>query len=114
MKLNLSTLSAALALSTLTTRTLVALKKHWRQMRGAARVLTDAKNSVLVSQPAGNPKRLEVSFSVPETRQGDVVDGIARQFWHWMEDYSDSSIGFESERQRNRRSRGSSRRDACR
>jgi hypothetical protein len=114
MKLNLSTLSAALALSTLTTRTLVALKKHWRQMRGAARVLTDAKNSVLVSQPVGNPKRLEVSFSVPKARQADVVDGIARQFWHWMEDYSDSSIGFESERQRNRRSRGSSRRDACR
>ena len=73
MKLNLSTLSAALALSTLTTRTLVALKKHWRQMRGAARVLTDAKNSVLVSQPAGNPKRLEVSFSVPKAR-GRVPD----------------------------------------
>ena len=86
--------------------TVPALKKHWGQMRGAARVLTDAKNSVQVSQPAGYPKRLKVSFSVPKARQADVVDGIARQFWHWMEDYSDSSIGFESERQRNRHPRG--------
>src|ERR1035441_7354778 len=77
--------------------TVPALKKHWRQMRKAARVLTDAKNSVQVSQPAGNPKRLAVSFSIPKARQADVVDGIARQFWHWIEDYSDSSIGFAPE-----------------
>ena len=66
-------------------------------MRGAMRVLADAKNSVLVSQPVGNPKRLAVSFSVPKARQADVVDGIARPFWHWIEDYSDSSIGFAPE-----------------
>src|ERR1035441_4006490 len=94
--------------------TVPALKKHWRQMRKAARVLTDARNSVQVSQPAGNPKRLMVSFSMPKARQADVVDGIARQFWHWMEDYSDSSIGFESERRRTRRPRKSSQRDSCR
>jgi hypothetical protein len=50
-------------------------------MRGTARVLTDAKNSVQVSQPAGNPKRLAVSFSVPKARQAGVVDHIARQFF---------------------------------
>ena len=77
--------------------TVPALKKHWRQMRGAATVLTDAKNSVQVSQPAGSPKRLVVSFSVPKARQADVVDGIARQFWYWTEDYGDSSIGFAPE-----------------
>jgi hypothetical protein len=84
-----------------------ALKKHWRQMRGAVRVLTDAKKSVQVSQSAGNPKRLTVSFSVPKARQADVVDHIARQFWHWIEDYSDSTIAFESEPRRTRRSRKS-------
>ena len=82
-----------------------ALKKHWRQMRGAAKVLTDAKNSVQVSQPVGNPKRLVVSFSVPKAHQADVVDGIARQFWYWIEDYGTSTIAFESEPRRTRRSR---------
>jgi hypothetical protein len=43
------------------------------------------------------PKGLEVSFSVPKARQADVVDGIARQFWYWIEDYRDSSIGFAPE-----------------
>jgi hypothetical protein len=38
------------------------------------------------------------SFSVPKARQADVVDGIARQFWHMIEDCSDSSIGFAPER----------------
>lgn len=85
--------------------TVPALEKHWQQMRGAARVLTDAKDSVQVSQPADNPKRLQVSFSVPKARQADVVDHIARQFWYWIEDYSDSSIGFSPEPRRTRRSR---------
>jgi hypothetical protein len=85
--------------------TVPALKKHWRQMRGAARGLTDAKKSVQVSQPAGDPKRLVVGFSVPKARQSDVVDGIARQFWYWIEDYGTSTIVFESEPRRTRRSR---------
>ena len=59
-----------------------ALKKHWRQMRGAALALTDAKDSVQVFQPAGQPRRLAVSLSVPKARQADVVDHIARQFWY--------------------------------
>ena len=64
-------------------------------MRGAGRVLTEAKNSVQASQPAGSPNRLALSFSVPKARQGDVVDHIARQFCYWIEDYGDCSIGFE-------------------
>ena len=44
--------------------TVPALKKHWRQMRGAREALTDARDSVQVSQAAGKPKRLEVSFSI--------------------------------------------------
>ena len=71
--------------------TIPALKKHWEQMRGAARFLNHAKTSVRVSQPPGNPKRLVVSFSVPKARQADVVDGIAHQFRHWMEDYGTST-----------------------
>lgn len=87
--------------------TVPALEKHWQQMRRAAVVVTDAADSVEVSQPAGNPKRLSVSFSVPTARQADVVDGIARQFWYSMEDYSDSSVGFEAEPRRPRRLRRS-------
>jgi hypothetical protein len=87
--------------------TVPALKKHWRQMRGAAGVLTDAKNSVQMFQPPGNPKRLAVSFSVPKARQADVVHGIARQFWCWIEDYGASTIAFESVPRRPRRSRKS-------
>jgi hypothetical protein len=87
--------------------TVSALKKHRRQMRMAASLLTDAKKSVRVSQPAGKPKRLKVSFSVPKARQADVVDHIARQFWYWIEDYGDISVGFEPELRRTRRSRKS-------
>jgi hypothetical protein len=56
----------------------------------------DSKSEV-VAAALSKPKRLMVSFSVPKARQADVVDGIARQFWHWIEDYSDSSIGFAPE-----------------
>ena len=90
--------------------TVPALKKHWRQMRGAARVLTDAKNSVQVSQSARRPKQLSVSFSVPKARQAEVVDGFALRFWSWMEDYGTCSISFESEPRRKRRSGKSLRR----
>jgi hypothetical protein len=87
--------------------TVSALKKHWRQMDGAARVLTDAKKSVRVSQPAGKPKQLTVSFSVPKARQADVGDHIARQFWYWIENYGNVSVCFEPERRRTRRLRKS-------
>jgi hypothetical protein len=56
----------------------------------------DSKSEV-VAAALRKPKRLVVSFRVPKARQADVVDGIARQFWHWIEDYSDSSIGFAPE-----------------
>jgi hypothetical protein len=56
----------------------------------------DSKSEV-VAAALRKPKRLAVSFSVPKARQADVVDGIARPFWHCIEDYNDSSIGFAPE-----------------
>ncbi len=79
-----------------------AAEKHWRQMRQEAELLTNCQSSVQVSQPAGNPKSLNVRFTVPNARQEDVVDHIGRQFWN-VEDYADSSIGFGPERRRPRR-----------
>lgn len=81
-----------------------AVEKHWGQMERIAEVLTDARDSVQVSQPADNPMRLAVSFTVPKARQEDIVDRIGREFWN-IEDYCDSSIGFGSEPRGTRRSR---------
>ena len=76
--------------------TVPAVEKHWRQMERIAEVLTDSKGSVLVTQPAGNPKRLAVRFTVPRARQEDIVDRIGREFWS-IEDYCDSTIRLGSE-----------------
>lgn len=83
--------------------TVPAQEKHWAQMRRAATILTDAASSVEVTQPSDHPKRLVATFSVPTARQGDVVDHIGREFWNWIENYSDSSIGFSSPPRRSRR-----------
>jgi len=83
---------------------ILAVEKHWRQIQLAAEQLTNAKESVQVSQPANNPKRLTVSFTVPKARQADIVDHIGREFWG-VDDYSDSAIRFASEPQRTRRTR---------
>ena len=85
------------------TLTVPAVEKHWQQMRHAAHALTDVQSSIEVSQSAENPKRLTARFSVPDARQEDVVDRIGREFWRWMEDYSDSSIGFGPRKRRTRR-----------
>ena len=82
------------------TLTVPAVEKHCRQMRLAAHALTDVPSSIEVSQAAENPKRLTARFSVPDARQEDVVDRIGREFWRWMEDYSDSSIGFGPRKRR--------------
>src|SRR5689334_19298643 len=81
-----------------------AAVKHWRQMQQIAASLTDSKESIQVSQPAGEPKELTVRFTVPQARQADIVNHIGRQFWN-VENYSDSTIGFSSEPRRTRRSR---------
>ena len=82
----------------------LAVEKHWRQIQLAAEKLTNAKESVQVSQPANNPKRLTVSFTVPKARQADIVERIGREFWN-VDDYSDSAIRFTSEPLLTRRTR---------
>ncbi len=77
--------------------TVPVAEKHWHQMQQSAEMLTDTKSSVRVSQPRDNPRRLVVDFTIPKARQGDVVDRIGLEFWNWIEDYSDSSIGFGPE-----------------
>ena len=82
--------------------TVPALEKHWQQMRRAAGVLTNEKSSVQVAQDANNPKRLTARFTVPNAPQGDVVDHIGHEFLNWIEDFSDSAIGFGPEPRRSR------------
>ena len=86
------------------TFTVPAGEKHRWQMQQAAEDLTNAKSSVQVLQLAGDPKRLTARFTVPQARQGDIVDHIGRKFWDYIEDYADSSIGFSSETRRSKRS----------
>jgi hypothetical protein len=77
--------------------TIPTVEKHRRQMRQAAQSLTNARNSIEILQPASDSKILTVRFTVPTARQDETVDHIARRFWDFIEDYSDSSIGFSSE-----------------
>src|SRR5258708_7058107 len=80
--------------------TVPAAEKHLGQMQKAAGLLTDSQSSVEVFQPADDPKKLTARFSVPEAREADIVDEIGRGFWDFVEDYSDSSIGFSSKQRR--------------
>jgi len=86
------------------TLTIPAAEKHWQQMRRAAQALTHLRDSIEVSAFPGDRKRLTACFSVPDARQADVVDGIGREFWRWIEDYSDMSMGFGPRKRRTRRS----------
>lgn len=63
------------------------------QMRSAARALTNDLSSVQVICPATSQKQICVRFTVPDSREGDVVDRIERQFWQ-VDNYNNSSIGF--------------------
>ena len=66
---------------------------HATAMRRSALVLTDDPASVRVRRSTTSPTRICAHFTVPDARQVDVVDRIARQFW-LVEDYQDLSIGF--------------------
>ena len=79
-----------------------AQKKHLKQMRQAASILTDTESSVEVIQAPDNPRRLVATFTVPTAPQGDVVDQIGREFWRWIENYNDSSIGFSRSARKSR------------
>jgi hypothetical protein len=80
-----------------------AQEKHVAQMRSAACFLTDDPGSVQVSCPPGSPKKIRAQFSVPDSRQEDVVGRIGRQFWN-VENYNDSSMGFSRRTSPRRRS----------
>jgi hypothetical protein len=82
------------------TLTLPVAEKHRQQMRRAAQALTDVLSSIEVCEFPDDPKRLTACFSVPDARQADVVDGIGREFWRWVEDYSDMSTGFGPSKRR--------------
>jgi hypothetical protein len=70
-----------------------AQPRHRQQMHTAAASLTNSPSSVRVTQPTGQPFKLNATFAIPDARQADVVDRIGRAFWN-VEDYSDSAIGF--------------------
>lgn len=72
-------------------------------MRCAAQALTDDESSIQISGSPDEPKRLTARFSVPDARQADVVDGIGREFWRWIEDYSDTAMGFGPRKRRTTR-----------
>jgi hypothetical protein len=82
-------------------------EKHIAQVRSAAHELTDDPKNVQVDCPTTSPNLIRARFSVPDARQADLVDRIARQFWN-VDDYNDSSIGFSRRAAGSRRTRGSS------
>lgn len=86
------------------TLTIPVSDKRWQQMRRAAQALTDDQNSIEILRCPDNSKRLTARFSVPDAVQADVVDGIGREFWRWIEDYSDLSISFGPRERRSSRS----------
>src|SRR5258706_14067769 len=88
-------------------------EKHVAQMGSAARALTDDPKNVRVDCPRTSPKLIRARFSVPDARQADVVDRIARQFWN-VENYDNSSIGFSRRAARGRRTRGPGQRRGAR
>jgi hypothetical protein len=59
-------------------------------------------SSVEIVQALDDARKLTARFAVPDARQQDIVDRIGRRFWEYIEDYSDSSIGFSSERRTKR------------
>jgi hypothetical protein len=79
--------------------TVPAVEKHRQQMQQAAQSLTNAKNSVEILQHTGESK-ITARFTVPTARHDETANYVARTFWDFIEDYSDSSIGFSSESRR--------------
>jgi hypothetical protein len=82
-------------------------ERHLAQMRSAACSLTDDPGSVEVICSSTSPRTVRARFSVPDAREGDVIDRIGRQFWQ-VENFNDSSIGFSRPARRKRPTSGSS------
>ena len=71
-----------------------ATELHVAIAREAAESLTCDKQPVVVEIPKEYPKVVVTSFSVPQARQMDVVDRIAKRMVLDMEDYQDQCICF--------------------
>ena len=83
-----------------------ATELHVAIAREAAESLTCDKQSVVVETAKEYPKFVVTSFSVPQARQMDVVDRIAKRMVLDMEDYQDQCICFpksEAEKRRDQR-----------
>ena len=66
---------------------------HKQVMRVAAKDLTDNKNSIEVYISKRGDNVIIAEFTITKARQVDVVDKIGKRF-HYIENYTDSSISF--------------------
>lgn len=73
-----------------------AADKHLGVMRSAAGDLTDDPGSVSIGVAEKDEQTVFAEFTIPKARQADVVDGIAKRFAMFMENFADQSIGFPS------------------
>ena len=64
------------------------------EMQGAARHLTNNKESVVVYASDDKPNTIVAEFTINKARQMDVVDRIAREFKFRVSHYSQSIISF--------------------
>lgn len=64
------------------------------EMHGAARHLTNNKESVVVYASKDKPNTIVAEFTIDKARQMDVVDTIASRFEFWVRDYHQSTISF--------------------
>lgn len=80
-----------------------AADKHLSVMRSSAHELTDDVESVSIGVAEKDEKTVFAEFTVPQARQADVVDRIAKQFAMFMEDFTDQSIGFPGIARKRRR-----------
>ena len=69
---------------------------HEGSMYDAAQDLTDNKNSIEIYIPKSDDNLIIAEFTIKKARQVDVVDKIGKRF-HYIENYTDSSISFPKE-----------------
>ena len=75
----------------------IPIAVHHKEMRSAARSLTNDKNSVHVAALKDGEMEITAVFTINKARQMDVVDKIGRRFWD-VGDYQTSSISFPKKR----------------
>lgn len=70
------------------------VEKHIDALRSAARHLTDDRDSVRVTVQPDKPKAMVAGFTIPRSREMDVVDEIMRECAMFMEDFQDQTVWF--------------------